>query len=541
MTADHKSMKNLEITSLSEQEEKTDAIRHSVNGARLAKNAVFNFAGQILPLLAGVGLIPYIVRRLGPDRFGMLGIIWVIFGYFSLMDLGIGRATTKFLAEWLAKGDTDRISEMIWNSIILQVLLGLAGGAVMAALTPVLVDRVLKTPVSLTAEARTSFYILAAALPVILAMNGLRAVLEGCQRFDITNLLRIPSNTLAFVIPAVAIATGLRLPGMVLWMGISRLGFTFAHAFYCGRILPCVKTRPKLHFGAILPLLSFGGWVSVSNAVNPILLWMDRFMIGSLLSVAMVGYYTAPYEAVTKLWMIPISLMTTVYPACSALGTEKTRELQALYSRLIKYLFCTLAPVSFLLVVFARPLMAAWLGPQFAEKSAAPLQFLAVGVFINCFVHVPYSFLQALGKPAPAAKLFLLELIPYGLLLWWMVEHYGIAGAAAAWSIRVAAELILLLWITQRLFSLSVVPGVDRSMRTGFAAFAVTAMGVYGTHFLLRRTIVADAGICAAWMTGFVLAVWKWVLDEADRTSLLAVVGPLGRVIGKPPDVAHAD
>ena len=78
----------------------------------------------------------------------MLGIIWVVFGYFTLMDLGLGRATTKFLAEWLAKGDAGRISEMVWSSIILQVLFGLAGGAIIAILTPVLVGRVLKTPPS---------------------------------------------------------------------------------------------------------------------------------------------------------------------------------------------------------------------------------------------------------------------------------------------------------------------------------------------------------------------------------------------------------
>ncbi len=305
------------------EENRTGFISASADGARLAKNAVFNFGGQILPLLSGIVLIPYIVRSLGPDRFGMLGIIWVVFGYFSLMDLGMGRATTKFLAEWLAKGEESRISEMVWSSIILQLLLGVAGGAVMAALTPFLVERVLKTPPSLVGEARCAFYVLAAALPSILTMNGLRAVLEGCQRFDITNLLRIPANTLAFVIPAAAVAAGFGLPGMVLWMGISRVAFTFAHGFYCLRALPCLKTKPILRSSVIFPLLSFGGWVTVSNAVNPLLLWMDRFMIGSVLSVAMVGYYTAPFEAVTKVWMIPVSLMTTVYPACSALGLER--------------------------------------------------------------------------------------------------------------------------------------------------------------------------------------------------------------------------
>lgn len=528
------------MADVTEKEEKIGtAAPAPVDGVRLAKNAAFNFVGQLLPLLAGVALIPYIVRGLGPERFGMLGIIWAILGYFSLMDLGMGRATTKFLAEWLAQGKTHQISGMVWSSIILQILLGVVGGGIIAILTPVLVDRVLKTPASLVVEARTAFYILAAALPAILAMNGLRAVLEGCQRFDLTNLLRIPSSTLIFVIPAIAIAAGLRLPGMVLWMGISRVGFTFAHGFYCMRALPCLKTRPVLRSSVIFPLLSFGGWVTVSNAVSPILLWMDRFMIGSLLSVAMLGYYTAPFEVVTKLWLIPMSLMTTVYPACSALGTERMRELQILYSRLIKYIFCLLAPITLVLVVFARPIMAAWLGPEFAEKSVGPLQILAVGVFINCFVHVPFSFLQGLGRPALASKLFLLELIPYGLLLWWMIEHHGIAGAAAAWSIRVTIEVLLLLWLARRVFSLS--SAMDRRMWTALAALIVTGMAIYTTHLFLRRAVVADLTACAIWMAGFAFIVWKWVLDSVDRASALAVMDPLQRLLGKSFGVAEAD
>jgi len=524
-------MANVETTPFGEK--KAGGLPTSMDGAKLAKHTAFNFAGQILPLLAGIALIPYIVRGLGPDRFGMLGIIWVVFGYFSLMDLGLGRATTKFVAQSLAKGEAGRISEMVWSSIILQLVFGLAGGAIIAILTPVLVARVLKTPASLVGEARIAFYVLAAALPAVLAASGLRAVLEGCQRFDITNLLRIPSSLLAFVIPAVAVAADLRLPGIVLWMGISRVGFAFAHGFYCVRVLPCLKIRPTIHSGVIFPLLSFGGWITASNLVNPVLVSMDRFMIGSLLTVALVGYYTAPFEAVTKLWMIPASLMATVYPACSALGTERMRELQTLYSRSIKYIFCTLAPVSLILVLFARPIIGAWLGPGFVEKSAVPLQLLAVGVFINCFAHVPYCFLQALGRPDTAAKLFVCEVVPYGLLAWWMIERHGLAGAAAAWSIRVAIEVVLLLWLARRVLSLSALHVVDRRMWTALGALALMGTATYTTDFFLSTAIVVDVSVCAAWIVGFAFAVWKWVLDGADRASILGIVAPMRSLLGK--------
>ena len=76
-----------------------------ISGGSLARNTGLNIIGQVVPLLVGLGAIPYVVRGLGTERFGILSIAWVLLGYFSLFDLGLGRATTKFVAECLGRGE----------------------------------------------------------------------------------------------------------------------------------------------------------------------------------------------------------------------------------------------------------------------------------------------------------------------------------------------------------------------------------------------------------------------------------------------------
>lgn len=68
-------------------------------GTRLARNGVFNIIGQGVPLLAAFFAIPRLIHGLGTDRFGVLTLVWMVIGYFSLFDLGLGRALTQVVAE----------------------------------------------------------------------------------------------------------------------------------------------------------------------------------------------------------------------------------------------------------------------------------------------------------------------------------------------------------------------------------------------------------------------------------------------------------
>src|SRR5262245_53657247 len=97
---------------------------------------------------------------MGPERFGILSLAWVLVGYFSLFDLGLGRATTKFVAEAHGRGQDDRIAKVVWTSLAAQTCLGMAAGLALALATPLLSSRVLKTPPHLIQETRDVLYAL---------------------------------------------------------------------------------------------------------------------------------------------------------------------------------------------------------------------------------------------------------------------------------------------------------------------------------------------------------------------------------------------
>src|SRR5262245_52190078 len=171
------------------------------SGRLLARNTMWNLLGQLLPMAVGVLAVPPLVRGLGVARFGVLSLAWIVIGYFSLFDLGIGRALTKLVADKLAANDDRSIPSLVWTSLLLMLVLGCAGGIAMPSLSPWLVHKVLKIPAELARETLWSFCLLAASIPVVTVTSGLRGILEALQRFRVINLIRIPMTVFSFVGP----------------------------------------------------------------------------------------------------------------------------------------------------------------------------------------------------------------------------------------------------------------------------------------------------------------------------------------------------
>ena len=125
----------------------------AISSASLSRNVLWNFAGQAAPLFAAVFSIPLLIRGMGVDRFGLLTLAWMVIGYFSLFDFGLGRALIKLVSEKLAEGRSAQIPELIWTALFLMTGLGIAGAVLMFALSGWLVTSMLKIPVALHGEA----------------------------------------------------------------------------------------------------------------------------------------------------------------------------------------------------------------------------------------------------------------------------------------------------------------------------------------------------------------------------------------------------
>ena len=483
------------------------------SGRILARNTIWNVICLGAPLLVAFFAIPLLIKGMGTDRFGVLALAWAVVGYFNLFDLGMGRALTKLVAEKLGAELTDEIPKLIWTALALMGMFGAIGALAVAGLSPWLVQDILKIPKTLQKETLNAFYLLALSIPVVISSTGLRGVLHAYQRFDLANMVRIPLGLFTFLgplavlpfsnnlFPVIAVLVGVRV---LTWVGLLLL---------CLRIIPTLRLNIKLQRIMVRPLISFGGWMTVSNIVGPVMVYMDRFFIGAIISVTAVAYYTTPYEVITKLGLISNALIGVLFPAFSTAMAQNRARAARLLGRGINYIFLALFPLVLIIVTMAHEGMALWLGVGFADNSAFVLQWLSVGVFINSIAKIPFVLIQGAGHPDLTAKMHLIELPFYLLTLWWLLSAYGIKGAAVVWVVRIGIDALVLFaiaqWILPETRAL-----IWNSLLRIIIALCIFIMAGYTAGLFMKGVFLVGT------LTGFIVVSWLWLLALDERRML---------------------
>jgi len=506
--------------------------------SRVAHNTVLNFLGLAVPLALAFFVMPIAARHLGPARFGLLGLAWAVTEYLTLFDLGLGRAVVKFVADALHHDSTE-LSEIVSSSVLAQVAAGIVGGAAFTLAAPFLVETVFHVPTAGASEAIGTFRVVGISVPAVLLISAQRGVLEGAQRFDLSTTIKMLSSIASLSIPAIGAVYGASLPLILAVVLVSRVGICLLYAFAIRYALPGVRWVWSRDWSLLRRILSFGGWVLVSNSVTPLLVYFDRFALGTIAGLAAVGFYTAPYEGVARLLLVPVSLIGTLLPALTSIEARGDRDRFTLVaSAAERSLIVAMAAPLAVIAVFAPELLKVWLGAQYAEQSATALRILAVGVFANALAHPLFVALYARNRPDLPAKFHLFELVVHIPLTILLIRSYGIAGAAGAWSARVTLDLCLLLWGAAR--ELRVSPAQMAGGRIGRAIISIVALlaGLIASRSVVGVSVAAGAAGVLTTLAGFSFVGWQWVLGDAERDAarglLRSYAGSFTRLTSRP-------
>jgi O-antigen/teichoic acid export membrane protein len=417
------------------------------------RNYAWSLAGLAIPLLVAALTVPHLIDQIGPERFGLLALAWGLVGYAGILDLGVGRAVTQRLSSLRMSATEADLRRVLEGAISVTKISGAIGCLILLGMLLFNFEERIAVGSIAPPELRWSLLVVAAILPVQAVSATYRGVNEAYLNFKGISIVRVALGVANFGGPYLASLWTQNLSVLIGTLLLSRiLGFVAFRrlALSClpARAHGAGATRGGLADG--VALLRFGGWVTVSNVISPLLVQSDRFFVGAMISATAVTAYVLPFEMVVQCLILVSAVTSVLFPKFSVLLSQGGHEINTLYRtwmlRMAVGMFVVMAIVAMLLPA----VMTAWLGDRVTSESVLVGRILCIGVWLNAIGSVSFALLHAQGNARITALAHLCETPVYLCGIYLGIGYFGITGAAVAWVCRAACDTAILCYFASK-------------------------------------------------------------------------------------------
>lgn len=406
-----------------------------------------------MPLGVAALTVPALIDRLGLERFGLLALAWGLIGYAGALDLGLGRALTQMVARLRGEKKLESIPDTLATASRITLLTGLVAGVLIVLFALLGGASMIRTQSTPEGEIQLAILLLAIALPAQAMCATYKGLNEAFMNFRGVSLLRASLGVINFAGPyAVSLFTS-RLPWLVSTLVVSRLASLLIYKYLAAS---CLRDQPETqrtaNYSALIArkLFSFGGWVTVSSIISPIMVQADRFVIAAMISAASVSVYVLPYEVVVQSLVLVGAISSVLFPGLSKLMHEHPKAWRPYFRKWLLRVAGLMAIVCLTLAYLLPVALPLWIGKNLNSQSIVIGQVLCVGVFSNSLGSMFYALLHAQGRADITAKLHLIELPLFLIALIILTNQHGPIGAAVAWVMRMTFDSLFLFFLTQK-------------------------------------------------------------------------------------------
>lgn len=492
-------------------------------GRRLARNVLWNFGGQLWALALAFFTMPYMVGKLGTDAYGLLMTVGIVTNYLWFMDLGLGQATVKYVAEHAARNEWDEVNRILWTSVVSYLVLGSLAALVLVTIAPLCVTSWFQIPVELQDEALSVFDLSAIGFIIGMVNNAPASIAKALQRFDIVNKIAVGVGTTQTLLTIVLLASGYSVSQVVAGNVIVATVSLTLNARIARRLLPR-STLPSWNQSTFRKLVRFGGYTILEDIVNPLLTTWEKVILANQLSATMVSYYMVPFNILTRLLLIPGAVGNALFPLLSGFhGTGLNDKGSEISIRGARYIAIVLLPIVLMMVWFGEEFLTVWMGKEFATHGFPALQILSVAMFVHSLAFTPFNLLRAAGRPEITMFVRLVQLPLYLPLTFIVVQKSGLTGAAGAYLVYRSLDTVLL-WVAAVRVGGGSLTRIMHEIpwRTALVSIMLVAVvGVVSQYLKTTHSVTILAMKLGIVLAGTWLVAWFWEINGEERGLLM--------------------
>ena len=392
-----------------------------------------------MPIIFAIPAMGFLSRNLGPEKFSIFLLFFSIVGYSSILDAGLSRALVRFIS--IKKNFIEK-SVFFSSSIFFVLIISLFSSTVFYCLKYYLLN-VFKVSHDNEIDFLSSILCVSLSIPFYILSSMCFSLFEGEEEFKFLNFFKLMVNPLISVIPVILIISyennlfyaslGILFSRFLIFVLI----FWFSKKYF---YIDNIKIK------AIVEMLRYSGWITISNTIGPVMMYADRFILSSIYGAKNSSYYIAAADFSQRISIISSAIDKVIFPLLSKENGSNLAWKSALKVSLGAGFFI-LIPV----LIISPYMLELWLGSDFSSDSGIIVQILIGSLFFSSLNVLPYSFIQAVGRSDITAKFHLIQFFPFVFSFYFVCKSYGPIGAAMLVLFRSIFEVIVFFYVAKKI------------------------------------------------------------------------------------------
>ncbi len=421
--------------------------------ASVNKNLVANLIGGAWSALMGLAFIPFYIKLIGAESYGLLGVFAALTGMLAVLDLGLSQSMTREMARLSA--DRGNIKLMANTARTLEVIYWAMALGVVAAI--VLASNFIAyhwlSPEHLSRETLLqALWIMALVIglrwPVAIYTGGL----NGLQRQILVNtLLAIFSSLQGAGALVVLWLIEPSVQAFFLWQALIALAHVVALRIALWRNLSC-ESKARFDKGILTNIWRFAAGMTGISLVVTVLTQLDKILLSKMLTLTEFGYYTFAATVAMVVYKIIGPIFTAYYPRLTELVSKNDQlMLVNTYHQGCQLMSVAILPITLVLALFSGEILELWThNPDVVTHSALLVSLLVIGNALNGLMNLPYALQLAHGWTKLAFYQNVAAVIVLAPAIYFATLRWGAAGAAGVWIVLNSGYLLISIQVMHR-------------------------------------------------------------------------------------------
>jgi len=401
------------------------------------KNLIFNFVGQGWTAIMGIIFIPFYIKYLGIELYGLVGFFAILQAWFLLIDMGMRPTLSREMAFYSGGSHTDKsIRDLLRSIEIIAIFIAFLITSIIALSANWISSSWLQAGTVQLETITRSLLIMSLVIGIRLIEGIYTSSLLGMQKhfaFNVVQSLMATIRGFGAVIVLKWISP--TIEAFFIWQAIISFVTLIIFILVTYYFLPNINRFARFSLNALKSVSNFMAGMTLATILKVILTQIDKILLSSLLLLSDFGYYTLAATVAAVIGVLIAPITQTVYPQfCEFKAKNKTDEFKSLYHQSSQLVTVVTGSIALVVIFFPENFLRLWTQDAELALIVSPLlALLMIGNLLNSFMWLPYQAQLAYGWTSLNIKINAVAIILLIPLLLYITPIYGAYGAAFVW------------------------------------------------------------------------------------------------------------